>query len=90
MERKFEFLEMHLVHGLPVDQAATFAGVHRATMYRWLGQYESIELLEDESKPEEIENDRFDGAGPSRWTTSWGQPISGFKSSEITSLTVLV
>ena len=31
---------MHLVHGLPVDQAATFAGVHRATMYRWLGQYE--------------------------------------------------
>ncbi len=24
-----------------------------------------MEPLEDESKPEEIENDRFDGAGPS-------------------------
>ena len=57
---------------------------------RGMTRQDFIELLEDESKPEEIENDRFDGAGPSRWTTSWGQPISGFKSSEITSLTVLV
>ena len=62
MERKFEFLEMHLVHGLPVDQAATFAGVHRATMYRWLGQYEEggFDGLADTSRAPKTHPNTYD------------------------------
>ena len=30
---------------------------------RGMTRVDFIELLEDDSKPEEIENDRFDGAG---------------------------
>ncbi len=36
----------------------------RLTVDRGMTRWDFMELLEDESKPEEIENDRFDGAGP--------------------------
>ena len=49
---KFQWVDLHITHNMPVTRVAEMAKVHHSTVYRWLEAYEDggIEALVDGSR----------------------------------------